>query len=98
MIVSDPTQRGIVAAERISDLRKQLDINIKNAYLILNRLNGPIPAALQQRLDQLDVPLLGIVPANEDLMEFEFSGRPLVDLGIGSPVYHAVEQMMIKML
>jgi CO dehydrogenase maturation factor len=98
LIVSDPTQRGIVAAERISDLRKQLDINIKNAYLILNRLNGPIPAALQQRLDQLDVPLLGIVPANEDLMEFEFSGRPLVDLGIESPVYQAVEQMMIKML
>ena len=98
LIVSDPTQRGIVAAERISDLRNQLDINIKNAYLVLNRLNGDIPGALQERLDQLSVPLLGVVPANNDLMEFEFSGRPLVDLGNESPVYKAVEQMMIKML
>ena len=37
LIISDPTQRGIVAAKRIADFRKDFDINIENAYLIINR-------------------------------------------------------------
>ena len=38
LVVSDPTQRGIVAAERISSFRNELDIRIEHAYLIINRL------------------------------------------------------------
>src|SRR4030067_2836564 len=43
LIVSDPTQRGIVAAERIARLRDDLDISIDHAYLIVNRLTGELP-------------------------------------------------------
>ncbi len=98
LIVSDPTQRGIVAAERIAGFRDELDIRIENAYIILNRLNGDIPAALKERTDALDIPLLGIVPADDELAEFEFSGKPLVELGDRSPVYLAVAKMMDQIL
>jgi CO dehydrogenase maturation factor len=98
LIISDPTQRGIVAAERIAGFRKELDINIENAYLVINRLSGKIPNALQARLDLLDIPLLGIVPADNQLTEFEFEGRPLVELGADSPVYNAVAEMLSGIL
>jgi CO dehydrogenase maturation factor len=98
LIVSDPTQRGIVSAERIAALRDELDINVKNAYLILNRLNGAMPTPLQERIDALPIPLLGTIPSNDELTEFEFSGRPLVELGDGSPVYQAVAAMMEQIL
>jgi CO dehydrogenase maturation factor len=95
LVVSDPTQRGIVAAERIAAFRHELDINIEQAYLILNNLAGDsIPAPLQARIDALDLPLLGVVPGDAELAEFEFSGRPLVDLGDESPVYQAVAHLM----
>jgi CO dehydrogenase maturation factor len=94
LIVTDPTQRGLVAAERIAGFRNELDIHIENSYLVLNRLNGQMPEALQARIDQMDIPLLGVIPADQELMEFEFSGRPLVDLGDDSPVYQAVAAMM----
>ncbi len=95
LVVSDPTQRGIVAAERIAAFRHDMDINIEKAYLILNRLNSEsIPAPLQERIDALDIPLLGTVPSSPALAEFEFSGRPLVDMGDDSPVYQAVAAMM----
>jgi CO dehydrogenase maturation factor len=96
LIVTDPTQRGLVAAERIAGFRDELDIHIENSYLVLNRMNGQVPDALQARIDQMDIPLLGVVPADRELMEFEFSGRPLVDLGDESPVYRAVAAMMHK--
>jgi len=95
LVVSDPTQRGIVAAERIAAFRHELDINIEQAYLILNNLAGDsVPAPLQARIDALDLPLLGVVPGDAELAEFEFSGRPLVELGDDSPVYQAVARMM----
>ncbi len=94
LIVTDPTHRGIVAAERIAGFRKQMDIHIGQTSLILNRLSGEIPAPLQARIDQMDVSLLGTIPADEQLMEFEFSGRPLIELGDESPVYTAVSHML----
>jgi CO dehydrogenase maturation factor len=98
LIVTDPTQRGIVAAERIAGFRHQMDIHIEQTGLILNRLNGDIPAPLQARIDEMDIPLLGAVPADEQLMEFEFSGRPLIELGDASPVYTAVADIMANIL
>lgn len=98
LVVSDPTQRGIVTAERIAAMREELDIDIRNAYLIVNRLPGEMPAPLQERIDDMEIPLLGTIPASTELAEFEFSGKPLVDLGDESPVYLAIAEMMVKML
>ncbi len=97
LVVSDPTQRGLVAAGRIASFRKQMDINIEHTWLILNRLPGEMPTPLQARVEAMDIPLLGVVPADSDLVEFEFSGRPLVELGDDSPVYLAIAKMMKRL-
>jgi CO dehydrogenase maturation factor len=94
IIVSDPTQRGLVAASRIAAMRTELDIRIENAYLILNRLNGSIPAPIEEEIRRMGVPLLGTIPADTELSTFEFSGRPLVELGDDSPVYRSIVGML----
>jgi CO dehydrogenase maturation factor len=97
-IVSDPTQRGLVATQRIADMSKELDINIENSHLVINRLRGEMPSELKAFTDKLNVPLLGVVPANDELAEFEFSGKPLVELGDESPVYQAMAKMLDQVL
>ncbi|MEW5989669.1 MAG: AAA family ATPase [Chloroflexota bacterium] len=97
LVVSDPTQRGLVAAGRIAAFRHDLDIHIENTALILNRLEGELPAVLQSQIDQLDIPLLGIVPADRQLAEFEVGGRPLIELADDSPVYAATAGMMRRL-
>jgi len=98
LVVSDPTRRGLVAAQRIADMRRELDIHIESAWLILNRLAGAVPPELRSFVENMDIPLLGIIPADADLAAFEFSGRPLVELGDESPVYKAVETMMQQLV
>ncbi len=98
LIVSDPTQRGLVTAQRIADMRKELGINIEKAHLIVNRLPGAMPAELNSFIQKMDAPLLGTVPADETLAQFEFSGRPLVELGDESAVYQASAGMMRQLL
>ena len=89
---------GIVAAERIVKMQTELDIQIENAYLILNRVLNGVPQPLQERIDQLEVPFLGAVPSDNELLEFEFSRKPLVDLGDNSPVYKAISSMLDQIL
>jgi CO dehydrogenase maturation factor len=97
-VVTDPTLRGLVAAERIAALRHELNINIENAYLILNRISGETPKPLLDKIEQIDLEYLGTIPSDETLISFEFEGKPLVQLGDESPVYQAVEGMMAKVL
>ncbi|HEY9152269.1 MAG TPA: AAA family ATPase [Anaerolineales bacterium] len=96
LIVSDPTQRGLVAAQRIADMRKELDINIEKAYLILNRLVSPIPETLNEFIQRLDVPLIGSIPADAEISDYEYSGKPLVGMSNDSPIYRAVAAIMQK--
>lgn len=99
LVVSDPTHRGLTTAANIAQMRKDLDIAVENAYLIVNRLpGGEIPDPLQVEIDKLDIPLLGVIPSNDELMTFEYSGKALIDLGDDSPVYEAVSTMMEKIL
>jgi CO dehydrogenase maturation factor len=85
-------------AERIASFRNELDIRIERAYLIINRLTGPLPPALKTEIDKLGIPLLGTVSADDELSKFEFSGIPLVELGNDSQVYQAVARMMDEIL
>ena len=98
LVVTDPSHRGIVAAERIASFRNEMDIRIENTYLILNRVNGEIPPPLQERIDKLDIPLIGVVPASQELSQLEYNGRPLIELSDTSPVYQAVAKILMNIL
>jgi CO dehydrogenase maturation factor len=98
LIVTDPTLRGVVAAERISRMQSELEINIENSYLILNRVIGDPPQPLLEKINQMPVTYLGAVPADNALMAFEFEGKPLVALGDSSPVYQSVARMLEQIL
>ena len=98
VIVSDPSYRGLVAAGRIGSFCSHLDIQIKNASLVLNRLTGEIPALIQEQIQALGIPLLGIVPADGELTDLESKGSPLVVLEDESNVYRAVAAFMEKIV
>ncbi|MEJ5223844.1 MAG: AAA family ATPase [Anaerolineales bacterium] len=98
LIVSDPSQRGLVAAQRIADMSRALDIRIEKAYLVINRVAGALPPEILNFAEKLGLPLLGAIAADNALAAFDAAGRPLVDLPDDSPVYRSVEAMMQQIL
>ena len=66
--------------------------------MIVNRLKGDMPPALDKAIQQLPIPLLGTVPSDTDLMDFEFSGRQLVELGDDSQVFRSVAEKIQQIL
>ncbi len=94
LIVSDPTLRGIVAAERIAAFRNNLDIHIENAHLILNRVNDNLSEVLQDRIGRLDIPLLGVIPASQEISFLDTNGEPLNHLRNDAAPLLAVADML----
>lgn len=98
LVISDPTQRGLVAAQRVAIMSKELDINIENSYLILNRVPSVIPESLADYIKTIDLPLLGTIPSDSDVTDFDFNGKPLIELDGKSFVFNAVVNMMDQIL
>lgn len=98
LIVSDPSQRGLMAAQRIADMSKELDVRIEKSYLIVNRLQGNLPVEAKIFIDKLGIPMLGTIAADDELTAFDYTGRPLVELSDESIVYRSVAKMLKKIL
>lgn len=97
-VVTDPTVRGVVAAARIADLRNELDINIKRAFLLVNRVQGALSPAVQAAVDEVGIPLAGLIPADANVTTFDAEGRPLVQMDAASPIYGEVSRIMRAVL
>jgi CO dehydrogenase maturation factor len=97
-IISDPTHRGLSAADHIVRLVESLGTRIGRAGLVLNRVSGELPAALRDRAGKLGVPVLGIVPQDPDISRFDAEGRPLIDLETSSASYRAIKAVLDECL
>jgi CO dehydrogenase maturation factor len=98
LIVSDPSQRGLVAAQRIADMSRELDIRIEKSYLIINRVEGELSPETIAFKDKIGVPLLGTIRSDAEISRYDLDGRPLVDLPDEAPIYQAVARMIKAIL
>jgi CO dehydrogenase maturation factor len=99
LLVTDTSQRSLTTAERILDMIPGLEVNIDKKHLIVNRLiDGRLPAPLAAAIEKLDVELAGTIPSDALMAEFEFSGRPLIELPADTQVVQAVFQIAARIL
>jgi CO dehydrogenase maturation factor len=94
LVVSDPTRQGLVAADRIGELQHELDIRVEQAHLVLNRTRGDLPEVVSQIIEDMDLPLLGVVPESSDIAEYELIGRPLVEMDSDSILCASVARLL----
>ena len=90
LIISDPSARGIMTARRISDITDPLQLQIKNKYLIVNRTPDPITpeldAKIREAVSKSNLPLGGIFPSSNELIQQEITGGSYLELADDVPV------------
>ncbi len=95
-VVTDMTMRGLAAAAHIVQLVKELGTRVQDSYLVINRVNHQIPAIMQQKIEELELELIGTLPSDENVTEFDMVGRPIFQIGDEAPVYKAVVEIATK--
>jgi CO dehydrogenase maturation factor len=98
LLVTDPTQRGLYAAQQMAQMVPELKISVGRIYLVVNRLRGKIPEPLSQAIEKTGLELLSTVPDDPAMAEFEFAGQPLVELPADTAVYRAVREIAERVI
>lgn len=89
-ILTDMTMRGVATAGHIAGLIRELGTRVRQTYLVLNRASTQVPAAMEQEISRLGLNLVGTLPQDPLVTEFDMNGRPLIQIGDDSPSYLAV--------
>ncbi len=96
LVVSDGSIKGVRAAGRIFELTKSLSFDVGEAYLIVTKIDDPAP--LQDEIDAAGLKLLGVIPYDTLLTEYDLHGKPLLDLPDDSPAVKATREICEKIL
>ncbi|MGC8837671.1 MAG: AAA family ATPase, partial [Anaerolineae bacterium] len=98
-ITSDPTQRGLAAAAGIRRLVDQLSphgTRVSHVHFVVNRVRGELPPDFVKQARSLDLPLVGTLPEDPLIGEFDLQGRPIIQLPGDAPIVRAVEAIAEK--
>ena len=98
ILVSDCSRRGIQAVGRIAQLIKECDMHPKQIGLIVNRApNGVLSEGTLEEIKIQGLDLLGVVPQDDMVYEFDCEGKPTVQLPENSPVKAALKAIVAKL-
>ena len=100
LTVSDPTMRGIIAAGRAAKLIGELKTRVGDIGLIVNRVptdgsgEPKLTPELEQAIAENGLKLVGLLPEDPTVGEYDAKGLPLVELPPESPARQAVEEII----
>ncbi|MFU8818184.1 MAG: AAA family ATPase [Desulfurivibrio sp.] len=102
LVVSDPSARGIMTAERIAALTGPLGVETKAKYLLVNRVpeeaGQPLHNRIEEAVSKSGLTLAGLLPQSESLAEWELAGRSYLELPAGEPVLTTAFSIFDKIL
>lgn len=94
LIISDESVIGVRTAGRIYQMSKGLNLNLGDAYLLINRAHEPLPEPVIAEAEKTESKLLGTVPVDENIVEYELAGKSLLSLPDDSPARAAVRELL----
>lgn len=98
ILVSDCSRRGVQAAGRIAALMKELNFKPKTVGLIVNWApEGKLDAGTMEEVEKQGLTLLGVVPQDQDVYQYDCDGKPIVRLPKDSPVRSALHDIVQKL-
>lgn len=98
LVTSDPTVRGLQAAQRIYRLTENLKLKVSCRHLVITRAsNGEVDGALKDEIQRSGMNLAGVVPYDPAVAEFDMIGRPFIELADTSLAVAGAEAIFEKL-
>ena len=98
LLISDCSARSIEAVARIRDLSKEIGVNVKRISLIVNKVpGGELNEGVKREIERFDLNLLGVVPMDDMIFDYDCNRKPLVDLPEDSKAKVAMRDILKKL-
>lgn len=96
IVVSDASARSIRSAGRVHDIVKSVNLDVKELYLVVTKVTGNEIEELQAEIDKTGLRLIGTVPLDPMVAEFDVKSKALIDLPDDSAAVQAVDAILNK--
>ena len=80
LVVSDTSRRGLQAAVRINQLANELNIGVSKSFAIINQAKEKPSEVMLNILKDGDLELVGTIPEDRMIYEYDLNGRPTLEL------------------
>lgn len=98
LLVSDCSRRGIQAVGRIAQMIADLELKPGRMKLIVNRApQGKLNAGVQEEIEKYGLDLIGVLPHDDSVYEFDCEGKPSSQVPDSAPVKQALHEIMRKL-
>ncbi|MEW5919821.1 MAG: AAA family ATPase [Bacillota bacterium] len=97
IITSDATARGVRSAGRVYEIVRTLGIKVNKVYLLISRAGEDTARVLAGEIEKTGLELLGAIPQDDLVVEFDLQGRPLFQLPADAPAMQAVSGIMRRL-
>ena len=98
LIVSDPSRRGIQAAVRIEELARRLKIVVGKSYVVINQAREALPEPAMEMINKANLELIGTIPEDDLIYDFDFNGRPTIEMPEDSKSVKAAFEIFDKIV
>ena len=97
-VVSDASVKGVKAADRIVGLIDELKLDVRQKYLILNRVRGEITKPLRDEIGRTGLEVLVELPDDPAIAEADANGRALLELPDDAACIHKLQACLDRLL
>ena len=80
LVISDPTQKGVKTAKRISSLVDELELDVKERRFIINRISDDNFVKLKNSSPDLPDDKTYNIPNDDNIFDLDLEGKPVFDL------------------
>lgn len=98
LIVSDASRRGILSAARILELTNELGLQINRKAFIVNQVKEGLVETIKKMVHEYPLDLIGIIPEDIQVHDFDLAGRPTIELDEGSKALQAAFDIFDKII
>ena len=98
ILVSDCSRRGVQAAGRAAVLVEDLKLKPDKLKLVINRApNSVVAEGVLEEIKAQNLDLLGVIPQDETVYQFDSEGKPIADVPDDSPIKMAVKSIIAEL-
>jgi CO dehydrogenase maturation factor len=93
-VITDASKMGLLTALRIKQLSQKLKIQFRKIYLVANRVAESALEIVRQYAENNGLNLVGHIPDDPLVQEYNLVGKSLLDLPNESSAYKAVREII----
>lgn len=98
LFLSDYSIKGIRTVGKIKELISELKLAVKQKHLVVDRAPADLDPAFHEEIQRQGVELLGTIPVDNWILEYDLQGKSLLDLPEEAAAVRVVAGMMEKMI